>query len=107
MRLFTTDMIGAAFNKKFVWPGFHWFTLTNHIGALQRNGFEVEKVVNLSQHYAKTTAAWYQRMIANEPLALSLLDRPTYRAWQLYLAGGSGSFLNKRSQVYRIYCEAV
>ncbi|MGE5296320.1 MAG: class I SAM-dependent methyltransferase [Solirubrobacterales bacterium] len=74
---------------------------------LQRNGFEVEKVVNLSQHYAKTTAAWYQRMIANEPLALSLLDRPTYRAWQLYLAGGSGSFLNKRSQVYRIYCEAV
>jgi hypothetical protein len=46
-------------------------------------------------------------MIASEPEALGPLDRPAYRAWQIYLAGGSGSFLTKRSQIYRVYCEAV
>ena len=30
--------VGAAFNKKYVWPGFHWFTLGTHIKALEENG---------------------------------------------------------------------
>lgn len=81
MKPFTADVVGAAFNKKYVWPGFHWFTLAEHVEALQRNGFEIVKVVNLSEHYAKTTAAWYQRMIAG---GQSMVDKVTYRAWQIY-----------------------
>ena len=37
----------------------------------------------------------------------ALLGEPTFRAWRLYLAGGSGNFLNKGIHVYRLYCEAV
>ena len=45
---------GIAFNKKYVWPGFHWFTFGDHVKALEQSGFQVLRAVNLSPHYAKT-----------------------------------------------------
>lgn len=98
---------GIAFNKKYVWPGFHWFSLGDHVTALERNGFHLHRAVNLSEHYAKTAAAWYERLIEHEDDALSFINRETYRAWQVYLAGASGAFLCKDSHVFRVYCEAV
>jgi cyclopropane fatty-acyl-phospholipid synthase-like methyltransferase len=75
---------GTAFLKRWVWPGYHWFTFGTHVRALERNGFDVHRAVNLSPHYAKTTAAL-----------------------RLYLAGTSGNFRNKDIHVYRLHCEAV
>jgi cyclopropane-fatty-acyl-phospholipid synthase len=98
---------GTAFHKRYVWPGYHWFTLGAHVGALERNGFEVQRAVNLSPHYAKTTAAWYERLMARSDDIVTLLGEPTFRAWRLYLAGSSGNFPNKGIHVYRLYCEAV
>lgn len=98
---------GTAFHKRWVWPGYHWFTFGTHVRALERNGFEVHRSVNLSSHYAKTTAAWYERMMARREDASALLGEPTFRAWRLYLAGSSGNFRNKGIHVYRLYCEAV
>ena len=98
---------GVAFNKKYVWPGFHWFTLGDHVKALEQNGFQIVRAVNLSPHYAKTAAAWYERLIKHEAEVLGLVNRETYRAWQIYLAGCSGAFLSKDSHVYRLYCEAT
>lgn len=98
---------GTAFHKRYVWPGYHWFTLGQHLRALERNGFEVQRAVNLSAHYAKTTAAWYERLVAQRAEIAPLLGEPTLRAWRLYLAGSSGNFLNKGIHVYRLYCEAV
>ena len=98
---------GTVFHKRYVWPGYHWFTLGTHLRALERHGFEVQRAVNLSAHYAKTTAAWYERLLANADAMRAQLGEPTLRAWQLYLAGGSGNFLNKGIHVYRLYCEAV
>ena len=47
--------IGIAFNKKYVWPGFHWFTVGEHVRALEQNGFQIDRAVNLTPHYAKTS----------------------------------------------------
>jgi len=99
--------VGAAFNKKYVWPGFHWFTMGDHVKALEQNGFEVQRAVNLAPHYAKTAAAWYERMMAREQESRALLGTQTFRAWQVYLAGGSGSVQSRKSHVYRMYCVAV
>jgi cyclopropane-fatty-acyl-phospholipid synthase len=99
--------IGPAFNKRFVWPGFHWFTLGEHVRALERNGFQVLRATNLSLHYAKTTSTWYERMMQHAPVVRAGLGEPTFRAWQVYLAGVTGAFLNKGVHVYRLYCEAV
>ncbi len=98
---------GAVFNKKYVWPGFHWFTVSEHARALEKNGFQIVKMVNLSPHYAKTCTAWHERFCAQEQKILMHIDLATYRAWQVYLAGAVGGFLNKNIHVYRIYCEAV
>ncbi len=98
---------GIAFNKKYVWPGFHWFTFGDHVKALEQNGFQVLRAVNLSPHYAKTTAAWYERFLQDKEVIRSLVNRETFRAWQIYLAGCSGAFTSTRAHVYRLYCEAV
>ncbi len=98
---------GTVFHKRYVWPGYHWFTLGQHVRALERNGFEVQRAVNLSPHYEKTTAAWYERMQVRQDEIRERLGAPTFRAWRLYLAGTSGNFRNRGIHVYRLYCAAV
>jgi cyclopropane-fatty-acyl-phospholipid synthase len=98
---------GIAFNKKYVWPGFHWFTVGEHVRALEKNGFQVERVVNLTRHYAKTTTAWYERMMQHRDVMVANLGEPTLRAWQIFLAGITGSYLSGHVHVYRLYCVAT
>ena len=99
--------VGISFNKKYVWPGFHWFTLGQHVRALEKHGFQIEKMVNLSFHYAKTTTAWYERMMAHRGEMEAYLGRATFRAWQVFLAGVTGGYLNRDVQVCRLYCVAT
>ena len=98
---------GIAFNKKYVWPGFHWFTLGEHVRALEKNGFQIERVRNLTFHYAKTTASWHERFMARREVMVKNLGEPTARAWQVFLAGITGAFLARRTHVYRLYCTAT
>ena len=99
--------IGITFNKRYVWPGFHWFTIGDHTQALEGNGFAIAKLVNLSPHYCKTTAAWYERMMQDAHLMRELVGERTFRAWQIYLSGASAGFRNGLMHVYRVYCTAV
>ena len=99
--------LGIAFNKKYVWPGFHWFTLGEHVRALEKNGFQVERVQNLTRHYAKTTTAWYERMMQHRDAMVRAVGEPTLRAWQIFLAGITGSYLERDVHVYRLYCVSV
>ena len=98
--------VGIAFNKQYVWPGFHWFTIGQHVQALEQNGFTIHKAVNLSPHYAKTVAAWYERMMANASEMIEQMGESGFRAWQVYLSGGSQTLLNGSAHVYRVYCQA-
>jgi cyclopropane-fatty-acyl-phospholipid synthase len=99
--------VGVAFNKRYVWPGFHWFTIGDHVRALEENGFEIVRLVNLSPHYSKTAAAWYERMMQHSDRMRALLGEPTFRAWQVYLAPASEGFAARTAHVYRVYCRAV
>ena len=99
--------VGIAFNKRYVWPGFHWFTVGQHVRALEQNGFVVVKALSLAPHYAKTVAAWYERMMANTEEMKMHLGESGFRAWQVYLSGASQGLLSGRGHVYRLYCEAV
>ena len=98
--------VGLMFNRKYVWPGFFWFTVGTHVKALEENGFVVRRMTNLSPHYAKTTASWYERLMARRDVMVKNLGEPTVRAWQVFLAGITGAYLNNEVHVYRIYCEA-
>lgn len=101
------DQVGPAFNRRYVWPGFYWYTLADHMKALEENGFQVAQVINLSPHYAKTTRAWYERFLADRETFVRHAGEPTFRAWQIFLAGVTASFLNRSVHCYRLLCQAV
>jgi len=96
--------VGIAFNKQYVWPGFHWFTLGEHVRALESNGFKVIGMTNLRAQYSKTITAWYERMMAQRAFMEDRMGEATFRAWRLYLGGGAGV---RAGDVNRIYCVAV
>ncbi len=87
---------GAAVNMEYVWPGFDWDTYGEWMRVMEENGFHVMESINLSQHYAATTASWYLRMMANRERSVELVGEQTVRAWEIYLAGASTNFLTKR-----------
>jgi len=64
--------------------------------VMEENGFHVMESINLSQHYAATTASWYLRMMANRERSVELVGEQTVRAWEIYLSGASTNFLTKR-----------
>ncbi len=81
--------VGISFCHDYVWPGFHYFSLPDHIDALQTNGFQVDRAVDLSPHYAKTVFCWYLRFMRIRDRFIRLLGVPQFRAWQVYLAAGA------------------
>lgn len=101
------DDVGPAFNRRYVWPGFFWYPLGEHVKALEENGFQVAHVINLTPHYAKTTRAWYERLLADRETFIRHAGEPTFRAWRVFLAGITGSFLDRGVHCYRLLCEAV
>lgn len=96
--------VGIAFNKRYVWPGFHWFTLGEHVRQLEQNGFKVLRVLNLRDQYCKTLTAWYERFMAHKSVMQRDMGDATFRAWRLYLGGGAGPH---SGDVNRIYCVAI
>jgi Cyclopropane fatty acid synthase and related methyltransferases len=100
------DQIGPAFNRKYVWPGFYYYSLGEHLNALEQNGFHVVAIFDLSPHYAKTTRAWYERMMQKKGSFIAHTNESTFRAWQVYLAGATAAHLNGGIDTYRIFCEA-
>ncbi len=101
------DAIGPAFNRRYVWPGFYWYTLGQHVTALEENGFQVMRVIDMTPHYAKTTWTWYERMCADPDRFIRHAGESTYRAWQVFLAGITSTFLNRQTHCYRLLCQAI
>jgi cyclopropane-fatty-acyl-phospholipid synthase len=77
------------------------------VRTLERNGFRVLGVWSLREHYAKTAVAWYERMMEGAHEIRRLLGEPTFRAWQVYLAGGVSGMQNNGCDVNRVYCVAI
>ena len=98
--------VGAAFNRKYVWPGFYYYSLGDHMKALGDNGFHVIGVFDIAPHCAKTTLAWYERMVQGKEIFVKHTNEATYRAWQIYLTGALGGFLSGKLDCYRLLCEA-
>jgi cyclopropane-fatty-acyl-phospholipid synthase len=96
--------VGIAFNKRYVWPGFHWFTLAEHMRVLEQNGFKLMRMQNLRAQYSKTITAWYERFMLHQDVMRAEMGEPTFRAWRLYLGGGAGIH---SGDVNRLYCVAV
>jgi hypothetical protein len=46
-------------------------------------------------------------MMEHRDVMVASLGEPTFRAWQIFLAGITGSYLSRDVHVYRLYCMAT
>ena len=82
----------SLFIARSVFPGGQIVHLHDVIHAAENAGLEVLDVENLRRHYALTCRTWVDRLTARREACLQVVDRPTWRTWQLYLAGSSVAF---------------
>lgn len=83
----------SAFARQYIWSGTHTFLcLQDLIGELLRHGLQIEQVQNESSHYAHTMLHWAQRLEQNRDSIVSRWGETIYRAFRLYLWGGSQAF---------------
>jgi cyclopropane-fatty-acyl-phospholipid synthase len=83
----------STFSRRYIWGGTHTFLcLQDLIGELLRHGLQIERVQNESAHYAHTMLHWAQRLERNRNTIVARWGEPMYRAFRLYLWGGSQAF---------------
>nr|HEX4314014.1 cyclopropane-fatty-acyl-phospholipid synthase family protein [Kofleriaceae bacterium] len=83
---------GNAFQRKYIFPDHELVPVSRTLVAAEAAGFEVRDVESLREHYARTLAAWYQRLDARRHEATELVGDATVRAFTAYLAGTSYHF---------------
>ena len=76
--------------------------MAEHVGVLERAGFEVRDVEGLREHYALTCRAWVANLEAHWDDALRVVSPARARVWRLYLAGSALSFERRRVGVNQI-----
>jgi cyclopropane-fatty-acyl-phospholipid synthase len=96
------DDAGSLFVRRRIFPGAQLIHLSETIREAESAGFEVLDIENLRPHYARTCRLWQERLTANREAALRVADKPTFRAWRLWLAACSLSFEEGVSSVYQV-----
>ena len=85
------DMSGFA--RKYIWTGTHTFLcLQEIIERLLFSGMEVLSIQNESVHYGRTMLEWARRLDENREAIVGRWGERLYRAFRLYLWGGSQAF---------------
>ena len=83
----------SSFARKYIWSGNHTFMcLQELIGDLLLRNMEVLRVENESMHYGHTMLHWAQRLEQNRDVVIARWGEKLYRAFRLYLWGGSQAF---------------
>lgn len=95
---------GPAFVDRYVFPDGELVPLNITIAAAEASGFEVRDVESLREHYAMMLNHWVCRLESSADKARSITDEPTYRIWQLYMAGSRHQF---RTGALNVLSDAV
>jgi cyclopropane-fatty-acyl-phospholipid synthase len=91
-----------SFLTRYVFPDGELQPLAEHIGVLERAGFEVRDVEGLREHYALTCRAWVGNLEERWEQAVRLVPPARARVWRLYLAGSALAFEGRRVGVNQI-----
>ena len=97
----------SGFSRKYIWSGTHTFLcLQDLLGELLRHGMQVLRVQNESEHYARTMLHWARRLEQSQEAIVRRWGEPLYRAFRLYLWGGSQAFPHLL-QAYHLVAERM
>ena len=91
-----------SFLSRYVFPDGELQPLADHVGFLERAGFEVRDVEGLREHYALTCRAWAARLQTQWEEALRVVSPGRARVWRLYLTGAAIAFEQHRVGVNQI-----
>jgi cyclopropane-fatty-acyl-phospholipid synthase len=91
-----------SFLTRYVFPDGELQPLEEHVGVLERAGFEVRDVEGLREHYALTCRAWVGNLEKRWEEAVRLVPPARARVWRLYLAGSALAFEGRRVGVNQI-----
>ena len=81
------DMVWGLFMNKYIFPGADAsLPLSEMTKAMEKAGFGVHSVENVSVHYALTLQRWQQNWSANRAKISERYGERWYRLWSLFLA---------------------
>lgn len=81
------DLIWGLFMSKYVFPGADAsLPLSGMLIQMEKAGFEIHSVENVSIHYAWTIKAWHDNWVSNKEQILASYGERWYRIWHMFLA---------------------
>jgi cyclopropane-fatty-acyl-phospholipid synthase len=96
-----------SFVTRYVFPDGELQPLADHVGFLERAGFEVRDIEGLRDHYALTCRAWVANLEARWEDAVRVVSPARARVWRLYLAGAALAFERRSVGVNQIVATRV
>jgi cyclopropane-fatty-acyl-phospholipid synthase len=96
----------SAFSRTYIWPGTHTFLcLQDLVRELLYHGMDVVEVKNETRDYELTMRQWAERFDRARDQIVARWGERTYRAFRIYLWGGSRAFAQDLMQAYSIVAE--
>jgi sphingolipid C9-methyltransferase len=81
------DLIWGLFLSKYIFPGADAaLPASAMLKAMEKAGFEVRSLTNISGHYARTLRAWFDNWQRNKEAVLAAYGERWYRIWNFFLA---------------------
>lgn len=81
------DLIWGLFMGKYIFPGADAaLPPSSMLKALEKAGFEVHSLENISGHYASTLKAWRKNWLAHRGAILAAYGERWFRIWNFFLA---------------------
>jgi cyclopropane-fatty-acyl-phospholipid synthase len=101
-RLRHGDPEAGPFSERYVFPDADPLHLSRILAALERAGFETERVEGFRGDYAETLRHWADRLDANLERAVELAGAQRVRVWRLYLRAARNGFLSGFTSIYQV-----
>ncbi len=97
----------GGFINRYVFPDGELVPVGTIATAMQKQGFEVRHVEDLRQHYARTCAAWAERLDEHWDECVADAGLPIAKIWGLYLAGSSLGFDRNIIQLHQVLGQKI
>ena len=95
-------LLRDGFIDRYVFPDGELLSPGHIISTMHDAGFELRHEENLREHYARTLAAWEDRLRARWDDAVAEIGEGRARVWRLYLAGSRVSFEDDWIELHQV-----
>jgi cyclopropane-fatty-acyl-phospholipid synthase len=95
-------LLRDGFIDRYVFPDGELIGPGRIISTMHDAGFELRHEENLREHYARTLAAWEDRLRAHWDDAVAEIGEGRARVWRLYLAGSRVSFEDDWIELHQV-----